>query len=389
LKGAPHLPAASSWGAFAALLFFAQIAATQQVETTVDAGFAALRYADTLSTTTVSITPRLFGDWNSVSIDASGSYSQFTSGGSSVQGTISASRFISVRDRLAAELGGLAGGSSHNDGTRTGEILANGRLHFGRSSGELFTGAAIGRACYGGSCPMLVLGELGASFEVAAGSAVLSVNPAMVSDSIRYADAQASFSWTSDQVEIGALFGHRFGDALTVLSADTRTWASVTASRWIIPRVALVASGGTYPIDPTQGFPGGRFVSLSVRVKTGILRGPRSSDITPGAGIPDSVPSAAAIVDFRIDRARDGTVKFTANATGARLVEISGDFTRWDPLRMEENPAHPGAWSVALPIERGKYQMNIRINGGQWTVPPGLLPMADEFGGAVGLLVIE
>ena len=56
---------------------------------------------------------------------------------------------------------------------------------------------------------------------------------------------------------------------------------------------------------------------------------------------------------------------------------------------MEENPAHPGAWSVALPIERGKYQMNIRINGGQWTVPPGLLTMADEFGGAVGLLVIE
>ena len=158
-----------------------------------------------------------------------------------------------------------------------GEILANGRLHFGRSSGELFTGAAVGRACYGGSCPMLVLGELGVSFEVAPASAVLSVNPAMVSDSIRYADAQASFSWTSDQVEIGALFGHRFGDALTVLSADTRTWASVTASRWIVPRVALVASGGTYPIDPTQGFPGGRFVSLSVRVKTGILRRPRSS----------------------------------------------------------------------------------------------------------------
>jgi hypothetical protein len=33
--------------------------------------------------------------------------------------------------------------------------------------------------------------------------------------------------------------------------------------------------------------------------------------------------------------------------------------------------------------------MNVRINGGEWTVPPGMLSMRDEFGGTVGLLVIQ
>jgi len=46
-------------------------------------------------------------------------------------------------------------------------------------------------------------------------------------------------------------------------------------------------------------------------------------------------------------------------------------------------------WSTTLPLKRGNYQMNVRVNGGQWIVPPGLLSMVDEFGGTVGLLVIE
>jgi hypothetical protein len=44
---------------------------------------------------------------------------------------------------------------------------------------------------------------------------------------------------------------------------------------------------------------------------------------------------------------------------------------------------------VTLPLRPGKYQMNVRIDGGKWIVPKGLLSMSDEFGGAVGLLVVE
>jgi hypothetical protein len=31
----------------------------------------------------------------------------------------------------------------------------------------------------------------------------------------------------------------------------------------------------------------------------------------------------------------------------------------------------------------------VRVDGGDWVVPPALLSLKDEFGGSVGLLVIE
>jgi hypothetical protein len=70
-------------------------------------------------------------------------------------------------------------------------------------------------------------------------------------------------------------------------------------------------------------------------------------------------------------------------------VEITGDFTNWVPVRLTPASGPAAAWSVTLPINTGKYQMNIRTDGGPWTVPPGLLSMLDEFGGSVGLLVVQ
>jgi len=72
----------------------------------------------------------------------------------------------------------------------------------------------------------------------------------------------------------------------------------------------------------------------------------------------------------------------------ASVVEVSGDFTNWVPLGLER-AKDEGWWSKTLLLRPGKYQMNLRLNGGQWIVPPGLLSMVDEFGGSVGLLVIE
>jgi 1,4-alpha-glucan branching enzyme len=90
---------------------------------------------------------------------------------------------------------------------------------------------------------------------------------------------------------------------------------------------------------------------------------------------------------FIADRKRAGSVTLRVDAPGAQLVEVSGDFTDWTPVRLSR--ASDGLWALTLPITRGKYQMNVRLDGGKWLVPPGLLPMLDEFGGSVGLLVID
>jgi hypothetical protein len=376
-------------GTLTAILLVARASQAQKVESTLDVGGAALRYADTLTTGAATITPHLVADWGSEFIDASGTYSHFTSGGWSTQGSLSASRFIPINHAFFGEVGGFAGGSTHNDGTRTGEVIANGRLHLTRDKSEFFLGFGGGRTWDATAWRSLLLGEVGASIGSGPTSALVTISPTMVNDSIKYADTQASLSWKGEAVDLGALLGFRLGDQLTTLSANVKSWASASAVFWMTPRIGLALGGGNYPVDPTQGFPGGRFVSLSVRLAQGRRPSQRPNEQSGREfPLPDLAPSTApGVTGFVAARDVGDAVTLRVNAPGARQVEISGDFTNWVPAQLA--PAGGGWWSITIPIKNGKYQMNVRVNGGQWTVPPGLLSIADEFGGTVGLLIVE
>lgn len=372
----------------AALLCLSQASLAQTVESSVDVGGAALKYADTLSTGAGAITPHVSIDWQSGFVDATGTYSHFTVGGWSTQGALSGSRFIPAGTRSVIELAGLAGGSTHSDGTRTGEGLLNARFHWGRSRREFFVGAGGGRAWDGDAWRSVLLGEVGASLPLGPGQVVFTVSPAIVNDSLKYADSQASLYWKRERLDLGAVLGFRVGDQAITTNPNARSWASVTAVAWMTPRVGLVASGGTYPIDPTQGFPGGRFVSLALRLATHSVRSQPSVPSTAEDAGPAQA-TAAAVTGFNARQESPGMVRLTATALGAHSVEITGDFTNWVPVRLTSGNGPTDSWSVTLPINSGKYEMNIRINGGTWVVPPGLLSMLDEFGGSVGLLVVQ
>jgi hypothetical protein len=357
------------------------------VESSLDVGGAVLRYADTLTTGAATLTPHLVADWGSTYVDVSGTYSQFTSGGWSTQGSLSASRFIPTSRGFLGEIGGFVGGSTHNDGTRTGEAIANGRFHLTRGTGELFLGVGAGRTWDATAWRSVLLGEAGGSIGSGPTSALITISPTMVNDSIKYADTQASLSWKSDAVDLGALLGFRLGDQLTTLSANAKAWASVSGVWWLTRRMGVAVGGGTYPVDPTQGFPGGRFVSLSLRFgqrRPTQLPNEQISQPSLEVMAPEIVPAASG---FIVRRGLGDEITLQVNVPGARLVEINGDFTNWIPVPLI--PATGGRWSVSLPMRSGKYQMNMRVDGGHWIVPPGLLSMADEFGGMVGLLVIE
>ena len=344
----------------------------------------ALRYADTVSTGAAVITPHIGIDWTEAFADASATFSQFTIGGWSLQGLASGSRFLPINRHFLGEVAFLAGGSTHNDGTRTGEIVGNARLHIPTGSVEFFVGTGAGRTWDGTAWRTLVLGEGGASIGSADRGAVISLTPTTV-DSINYADLQTTISWSTSFADIGAVVGSRIGDQLTSLSGTARSWASVSALRQLSRGVAISLGGGTYPIDPTQGFPGGRFASLAVRLTPG--RAPRAA--TPPPGPTGLVATAIGVASFETRRDEQGRMTFTVNAPGAQTVEINGDFTQWIPVRLTRDVSDANRWNATLPIEPGKYQMNIRVDGGQWIVPPGLLSLRDEFGGAVGLLVVE
>ena len=370
-----------------ALLVFASPVCAQDNQTSLDAGAVALRYADTLNAGAATITPRAAAQWARGAAEVTGTYSQFTTGGWSAQGALSGSLFAPTASGFLAEVAGFAGGSTHHDGTRTGQVLANGRLHFLRTRGELFLGAGGGRTWVGGGSRSVFLGEAGVSTMIREVETTLTASPTIVEDSIKYVDGQLALSWTRERLDLGALIGTRFGDQLTSLGGTARTWGNLTAVASLTPRFALVVSGGTYPIDPTQGFPGGRFVSASIRLATR-----RVSETSPmqteqaqvETGAPEGVP---AIASFAAEKSHAGWVTLRVNAPRAKLVEVNGDFTNWTPVRLER--ASDGLWSATFPINPGKYQMNLRLDGGKWLVPPGLLSMLDEFGGSVGLLVIE
>jgi len=344
----------------------------------------ALRYADTVNTGIAAVSPHALFDWGTSIAEASGTFSRFLSGGWSTQGTVSGSFLSGAHRGLVGELGGFAGGSTHSNGTRTGEVLGNLRLHYPRGTSEIFVGAAAGRTSFGDGSQRILLGEAGASAQLGDLNATLTVSPVAL-DSIRYGDTQLSFSWTRRSFDFDAVAGFRVGDQLTDLGATARAWGSLSAVVWFKSHIAAVLSGGTYPIDPTQGFPGGRFLSASIRFARGNdLTNPR---ITQGEAPLANSPGAPIVESFTWEKSAAGDVILRASAPRAQTVEVTGDFTKWIPVQLSAE--NGGWWAIRLPLAPGKYQMNLRINGGSWIVPPGLLSMADEFGGAVGLLVVE
>ena len=371
--------------ALAALLVCAPTVRAQQVEASADVGAVALRYADTLNASAATLTPRVAVDWGRGVGEVSGTLSQFASGGWSTQGAVSGSLFAPFAGGFLGELAGFGGGSAHQDATRTGEVLVNGRLHLMRPRGELFAGLGGGRTWFGGGSSRVFLGEVGGSTTLRDVTTALVLSPVAV-DSLRYTDGQLTLSWTRAKLDLGAVLGIRVGDQLTALGGTARSWGSLNAVRWLGARFALVAAGGTYPIDPTQGFPGGRFVSFSIRMATRRGREAQSTNVQESQ-LETRPDSGLVATDFETRPAGVGSVTLKVEAPQARLVEITGDFTGWTPVPLQLEST--GWWTVTLPIGPGKYQMNLRLNGGAWLVPPGLLSMLDEFGGRVGLLVVE
>jgi len=150
----------------------------------------------------------------------------------------------------------------------------------------------------------------------------------------------------------------------------------MSVTGWIAQRIALVGSAGTYPVDLTQGFPGGRFASVSIRFGSRRFTPSREPRLVP---LPRNV--------FALRNADNGLREIRIRVPAARSVEIMGDFTDWKAVRLQSGDAE--WWSIRLPVTRGIHEVNMRVDGREWTVPSGLQKKSDEFGGSVGVLVVE
>lgn len=341
-----------------------------------------------MNATAAAVTPDFRFESGRASAEAVGTFSQFTSGGWSSQGTLSSSFFPAQVGPLFLELSGFGGGSYHHDGTRTGEAIANARLHFSADRSGLFGGAGIGTTWNVGGWRRILLGEIGAWTRYGPGSALLTLSPVAVNDTTRYADGQLSVEGSRDRFDFSAIGGYRWGSRLPPELSGAKGWGSFSATGWLTPLWGVVAAAGTYPVDPTQGFPGGRFLSLGVRLASARRNAPipQNYDLKgPPAGASSESSGDVPVFGVIKDRQRGNVLRF--HAPQATRVEMSGDFTQWAPVDLERSA--DGWWTAPVPVAAGTYQMNLRVDGGAWMVPPGMLSMKDEFGGVTGLLVIE
>ena len=364
-----------------------KVIAAQRVEATLEAGAAGIRYADSIDAVAATLSPSIRIASARASLGAAGSFSELGTGAWTSQALLGASAFTSSSAAVRGEIAGTAAGSAHEDGTRTGQLEALGRVHLMSGTWGLWAGGGVGRAWDGASGHALVLGDAGVWWHRDSFTAVLSAMPTQVNDSVRYVDGGLALRWLLDRAEIGATLGARAGAGL-ITSAGSTAWGTVAGVFWLTPRLGVVTSAGSYPPDLAQGFPNGRFVSLAIRLDSHRRwrREPPGSDSRPGdAAAPrDSVTIAEheGLEQFVLTSS-DTERTIRVRAPRASLVELAGDVTNWEPLALTF--AGDGWWVITIPVPPGIHQVSFRLNGGRWLAPPGTVAVTDEFGGAVGM----
>ena len=364
----------------------AQTLGAQQVRSSIVLGGVRVRYADALDVNALMLSPAVTVQSGAGVLGASGTFSSPTIGPWSAQGQLAGSIFRTVAAPLAIEVGALAGGSTAQDRTRTGHAQAVARAHVTASRAGLWVGGSAGRAWNGAAWQPTRVTELGAWTQGELLGVVATYVPTVANDSVRYADAQLSLRLRSTRFEIDGVLGHR-GDASSALGVDDpSTWASVSASMRLSARAAVIASGGTYPLDLLQGFPSGRFVSLGIR-----LTGPGSGPSPEFARTTDELERdrllRAGVGALGVRRIAEGRHELRLRASGAQRMEMTGDLTGWQPVAMQAAP--DGWWTIVLDGAPGRYELTVRRDGGAWVVPPGLMRRRDEFGGVSGLITLR
>src|SRR6185436_14008901 len=138
----------------------------------------------------------------------------------------------------------------------------------------------------------------------------------------------------------------------------TRAWGSVSVTNWLHSNVAIVASAGSYPVDFTQGYPGGRFATVALRfAASGGRKEPGSTTPRVSRELMMGLEQARAsgVTELAVGNIEGNQRTIRVRVREAQRVELAGDFTAWRPVLLNRN--EDGWWSTTLSIEPGTYQM--------------------------------
>ena len=350
-----------------------------QVSLSADATVATVRYDGFLRSGVLLLTPVARVDRPRFSLTGRGTFSLFESGNHSTDIVLAGSVFTPRVEQWQAELT-ADGGISRYLQSNTGYGTVGARVHRSGPQSGFWLGAGLGSVTAATNPIGSTRGEIGAWWR----SGPFAMSTAATRTAMRdvaYFDAGIHGRWEYDWLQLAGSAGARAGDQ----TGGARQWGDVSATMWVSRSIAIVLGHGAYPVDLAQLAPGGRYTALSMRIAT---RPPALRDAL-ARSVRNPTPSVVrpVVATFDVRRNRDGTVRIRVRAPGAASVELVGDFSDWDPLSLERTIGE--TWQIILPLASGTHRLNIRVDGGEWGVPPGIGTMLDEFGGAVGLLLIS
>lgn len=350
-----------------------------QVSLSADATAASVHYDGFLRSGVMLLTPVVRFDRPQFAITARGTFSRFESGNYSsdiiATGSVFSPRFERWQGELTAD-----GGISRYLLSSTGYGSVGGRLHRSGPSAGLWAG--IERVSVTAATVVIgsSRGELGAWMRSGGFALSGTLTRTLTRDSA-YIDAGTHARWEHDWLQLAASAGARTGAYATM---GARQWADISATLWVSRGLAVVLGHGAYPIDHTQLAPGGQYTALSMRIAT---RPPALRDaLARSVRYPTAAVIRPVVATFDARRQRDGTVRIRVRAPAAGRVELVGDFSDWEPLALERTIGD--TWEIVLPLAPGTHRLNIRVDEGEWGVPPGVGTSRDEDGSVVGLLLI-
>lgn len=347
-----------------------------------DVGVASVTYDDFLPSVAAFSTADASLSTHRTDVSARGAAVRYESGRHAFQAGFAVSHLAPARGRTRVEASASTGASWYAEFARFAHALGRARVHHaGRGRGG-WLGITLGTTSFGDGWRPVARYAGGGWAAFGPASIDASIMTSAVGDT-GYTDLEGTLRLPVGRLALDVWTGAR----LWSRGAGHGVYAEATLTLPLHHGIALVASGGRYPTDPVRGTIAGRYVSAGLRVSGATAA--RPAPPIPAPARPHYGSNGDFISPFpTLEVASSGgaTRLIRVRVSGARAVELAGDFTDWLPLPM--TAVGSDSWELALPLPQGLRRLAIRVDGGPWLAPAGTRRAFDEFGGEVGLLIV-
>lgn len=334
-----------------------------------------------------ALSPSFRYDAAGFSVGGQGTWLTFESGSEIILGNLAAGWLGPARGAWRIEAAGSMGLAKYTESDGNGHLLVRTRMHYVSDRVGGWAGISTG---------LTVAGNGAVPLEIAAGVwhardrwALVGSATASWIDQERYLDLVGAARWTGERTALDLRIGARPLSSVTgnaVGAPRTEAYAEALARITLTDRLEALLAAGRSPGDPIRNTLSSSYLSAGIRIHLQREPAPtlpivaRALELSART-IRESPDGSAAQVSI----SPDGRVRVLIE--GVTSVEIMADFTDWEPIALTRETS--GWWELTDRLPPGAYRLNIRVNGGPWAVPLGTRLERDEFGGAVGVIVIH